>query len=380
MRIGIIAGEYPPMQGGVGAYTAVLARHLAATGHEIHLFSTQDARSDEFPLTNTLIRWDYHSLSAIRAWSQETKLDILNLQFQTAAFGMSPFIHFLPDFVRDIPLVTTFHDLRFPYLFPKAGPLRDWIVMHLAKTSAGVIVTNHEDAARIDKLPCWRLIPIGSNILRELPSIFDTAAWRKRAGASEGDLLLAFFGLINRSKGLDTLLTSLAELRQNGIPVRLVIVGGVAGTSDATNTAYITEMERQISQLGLQDDVYRTGFLDDEIAVGSYLRASDAVVLPFTDGASFRRGSLMAAIHYFCPIITTVPNMQIPEFVDGENMLFVPPSDSYALTQAITRLHTNPALASKLRQGASQLAQHFNWSQIADDYTEFFQRVLGASA
>ena len=45
----------------------------------------------------------------------------MNIQYQTAAYGMSPFIHFLPDALRPIPVVTTFHDLRFPYLFPKAG-------------------------------------------------------------------------------------------------------------------------------------------------------------------------------------------------------------------------------------------------------------------
>ena len=376
MRIGIITGEYPPMQGGVGAYTAVLAEHLAASGHEIHLFSTNAAHSNEFPLTNTLTRWNYSSLGAITKWAKETKLDILNLQFQTAAFGMSPFIHFLPDYVRDTPLVTTFHDLRFPYLFPKAGPLRDWIIMHLARASAGVIVTNHEDAARVNNLPCWRLIPIGSNILRELPSDFDPAIWRKRAGASNGDLLLAFFGLINRSKGLDTLLSSLAELRANGAAARLVIVGGVTGTSDTTNAAYLSEIEQQIKQRGLEEYVHRTGFLDDEIAVGSYLCASDAVVLPFADGASFRRGSLMAAIHYGSVIVTTIPSVPIPEFVEGENMLFALPSNSHTLTHAIRQLHAEPTLATKLRQGALELAGRFDWSHIAADYIEFFQRVL----
>lgn len=380
MRIGIITGEYPPMQGGVGAYTAILARHLAASGHEIYIFSTQDARSDEFALTNSLAHWGYGSLRAVKEWANNVRPDILNLQFQTAAFSMSPYVHFLPDYVREIPLVTTFHDLRFPYLFPKAGPLRSWIVMHLARTSAGVIVTNHEDAARVKHLPCWRLIPIGSNILHDLPPNTDLALWRQRAGASAGDFLLAHFGLINHSKGLDTLLTSLANLRSEGIPARLVIVGGVPGTSDSTNAAYLGQIQSQIAKSGLDAYVHRTGFLDDEIAVGCYLRASDAVVLPFTDGASFRRGSLMAAIHYGCPIVTTTPRVPVPEFEDGGNMLCVPPSDSPALTQALRRIYSTPALADQLRQGASQLAVHFDWSHIAASYADFFQRVLGASA
>ncbi|MBU0702261.1 MAG: glycogen/starch synthase [Chloroflexi bacterium] len=41
MRIGLISGEYPPDQGGVGDFTRELARALADIGHEIHVIATQ---------------------------------------------------------------------------------------------------------------------------------------------------------------------------------------------------------------------------------------------------------------------------------------------------------------------------------------------------
>ena len=34
MKIGLITGEYPPQQGGVGDFTRELARALIAAGHE----------------------------------------------------------------------------------------------------------------------------------------------------------------------------------------------------------------------------------------------------------------------------------------------------------------------------------------------------------
>lgn len=374
MRIGMITGEYPPMQGGVGAYTAILARHLAANGQEVHLFSTQGTHSPDLPLTNTLQRWDHGSLKATAAWASTTQPDVVSLQFQTAAFGMSPWIHFLPDYLRRLPVITTFHDLRFPYLFPKAGPLRDWIVMHLARASAGVIVTNHEDAARVQGLTHTRLIPIGSNILDTLPADYDPLQWRQRAGASADDFLLAFFGFINSSKGLDTLIHSLVELRSAGLPARLVIIGSL-GTSDPTNAAYAQTIHGLIDQLELRPYVHQTGFLEDESEVGSYLKASDAVVLPFQDGASFRRGSLMAAIRYACPIVTTLPRVHVPEFVHGNNMLFVPPDESSALTQTLQQLYHTPAVQQQLHSGAARLAAHFDWQRIAADYIDFFTRV-----
>lgn len=374
MRVGIITGEYPPMQGGVGAYTEILAQQLQQYGLEVSLFSTLNARSEILPLTNTLAEWNFASLNAIRTWARTTRLDVINLQFQTAAFGMSPWIHFLPDFVRNIPLVTTFHDLRFPYLFPKAGPLRDWVVMHLARRSGGVIVTNHEDQARLQHLPHVTLIPIGSNILSA--PVVDTDL-REHTGAAKDDLLLAYFGLLNRSKGVETLLGSLFRLRQSGIPARLVIIGGVTGTSDPTNAAYRKLIETQIAQLNLTDSIHWTGFLKDDAEVGAYLKTSDVVVLPYVDGASFRRGSLMAAVHYGCPIVTTAPRVPVPEFVHGENMLLIPPTDIEALASVLKKLYTSPELRDHLRQGAAQLAARFDWQQIAEGYRRVFEQVVG---
>ena len=150
MRIGLISGEFAPMPGGVGDFTRILAERLRASGHEVHVLTRDGCHSDELPL-HTVTGWGPSSVASIRRWAEREQLDILNLQFQTAAFDMSPVVHFLPS-ALDQPFVTTFHDLRHPYLFPKAGPLRDWIVMQLAECSDGVIATNDEDAASLSHL------------------------------------------------------------------------------------------------------------------------------------------------------------------------------------------------------------------------------------
>ncbi|MBK9234160.1 MAG: hypothetical protein IPO15_25800 [Anaerolineae bacterium] len=55
---------------------------------------------------------------------------VVLIQYQTAAFGLHPAVNLLPGWLRlrlgrrRPRLITTFHDLKFPYLFPKAGPLR----------------------------------------------------------------------------------------------------------------------------------------------------------------------------------------------------------------------------------------------------------------
>jgi glycosyltransferase involved in cell wall biosynthesis len=377
MRIGIITGEYPPMQGGVGAYTSILAAELARQGQAISILSSKAARNSnpEIALSNCIEQWSFGSLNQIRDWAAEQRLDMVNIQFQTAAFGMSPWIHLLPDVLRSVPVVTTFHDLRFPYLFPKAGKLRQWMVMHLAKASDGVILTNHEDYAQISAAYQKALIPIGSNMLKPLPNDFDPAHWRAQAGAQPDDFVMAYFGLINRSKGLETLLESLGSLREAGIPARLVMVGGGIGTSDPTNKIFTEEIQRLTDKLDLREHIHFTAYLDEDATVGAYLAASDVVALPFLDGASYRRGSLMAAIHYGRAIVTTMPTVEIPLFRDHENMLLVPPSDSEALTSSLRNLYQSTELRNRLREGARALSQEFDWSQIANAYSRFFQQV-----
>lgn len=377
MRIGIVTGEYPPMVGGVGAYSHILAKQLILQGHSVSIFSSAGAESQDaaIKVSNKANRWGMGSLNAIRKWAVAQRLEIINLQFQTAAYDMSPWIHFLPDVTGKIPVVTTFHDLRYPYLFPKAGRLRDWIVMRLARASAGVIVTNHEDQMQLREVGNIRLIPIGSNILTTLPSSYDAQYWREKAGAQGGDFLLGYFGLLNRSKGLENLLRSMAGLRSTGVPARLVMIGGGSGASDPTNTAFMDELYRQIDELNLSPFVQETGYVDDE-AVGAYLSACDVVVLPFTDGASYRRGSLMAAIHYGCAICTTTPRVSIPAFRDGENMLLVKAEDIPTLETGIRQLYESRELRERLKKGALELAHKFEWSGIAQATANFFRQVI----
>lgn len=367
------------MRGGVGAYTQILARELVRQGQEIFIFSSSTAQNQDpaIHLTNEVSHWGPGSLHFVNQWAKKERLDLINLQFQTAAYAMSPWVHFLPDAIQSAPIITTFHDLRFPYLFPKAGPLRDWIVMRLARRSAGVIVTNHEDAEKVSALPHVKLIPIGSNILTALPPDFDPIPWRKKAGAHEGDFLIAYFGLLNRSKGIETLLQSLHDLRTAGIPARVVMIGDTAGTSDPTNAAYAAEVMNRIHMFNLEAFINHTGFVDDQ-SVGSYLTASDVVVLPFLDGASYRRGSLMAAIQYGCAIITTTPQIHVAAFQNHENMMLVPPGDTKSLTSAIHELYDSAELRLCLRAGAAKLAANFDWKNIATDTIEFFQHVMGA--
>jgi glycosyltransferase involved in cell wall biosynthesis len=379
MHIGFVTGEYPPMEGGVGAYTRELARALVARGHQVSVFTRAAAAQANEPDIQIAAQiaghWGWKTSKAVQAWVKVRKPDIINIQFQTAAYDMHPAIHWLPSGIKRPPVVVTFHDLRVPYLFPRAGSVREWIVRKLAHDANGVISTDRADLRKIRD--GWQInravwIPIGSNVRPSLPAEYERSQWRATLGIQPDDLLVSYFGFLNESKGGLVLVEALGILRDMGIPASLLMVGGRAGDSDPSNLAYAERVDALIDSLNLAAYVHWTGFIDDS-TVSGHLLASDITALPYLDGVSLRRGTLMAALAHGRAVVTTTAQSEIPELATALEM--VPPGDPYALASAIVDVWKSPARRTAMEQHALEAARSFDWDSIATRTLEFFQAL-----
>ncbi|MBL8056681.1 MAG: glycosyltransferase family 4 protein [Anaerolineales bacterium] len=370
MRLGIVTGEFPPLAGGVGDYSQQLAQALAAQDVDVHVLT--DARcaaggaaAAGYTLHPVVRRWSFPALGQIRSLARALRLDWLNIQYQAAAYGLGAPIHFLPD-VAGVPSIVTFHDLRIPYLFPKAGRLRPWAVSHLARAARGAVATDAADEAELRRRGVGQVtrIPIGSNIAPAPPADYDRAAWRARWGVQPADFLLGYFGFLNHSKGGDTLIRALAALAERKTRVKLILIGGEAGASDPSDAAFAAQLERLISRHGLEHRILRTGFVAAP-EVSAHLLACDALALPYRDGVSLRRGSLMAALAHGCAVISTTPAAPLPELRDGENVRLVPADSPETLVLAVSELLNAPALRARLGLAAQATAAQFRWDGLA---------------
>jgi len=439
MRVLFITGEFPPMQGGVGDCTNEIALALTQRGVDVavltSLLPTSALRPPSAVTILPLIKtWNWSALSQIRKTISKVRPDIVHIQYQTGAFGMQPMINFLPRFVPRAPLTprpplpkgegertaqlsnvrpsslprpllpkgeggrvaVTFHDLLPAYLFPKAGPLRDWVTFQLARGTDAVVATNSADYARLRENVCglkkWlKLIPIGSNIAPTTPPPdFNRLKLRDQLGVRDDETLLVYFGFLNASKGAETLIHALYNLPQ----AKLLFLGGQTGASDVNNVAYLEHVKQEIRDWGLEQRVLWTDFLPAE-QVSAHFYASDVCVLPYCDGASFRRGSFMAALAHGIPIVTTHPqasavtpltvqderfefsdDLNLPALRDGDNVLLVPPDDPDAIVLAVTRVRTSPGLAALLSGNARSAARAFSWNKIADEHVELYERMM----
>jgi len=402
----LLSAEYPPQPGGVGDYTACLAQALTTQGvggvRVITGITTEtkekaaqaEANPVEVFMVNRVISpgWNWAALGQLVRQLQIHPAEVVVIQYQTGAYQMHPAINFLPLYLgwrmgANRPrVVTTFHDLLVPYLFPKAGPIRRWVNQLLLCSSDHAVVTNAEDyqkalewGAKPQKVS---LIPIGSNI--PVAYSLETKAKiradvRQSWGLAENDFAVGYFGLLNRSKGVDTLLEALAELRAGpqGQKWRLVIIGGEVGQSDATNRAYARELDALTTRLKLEDAIIRPGHLLPQ-ATSQAFAGLDAMALPFRDGASFRRGSLLAPLAHGVPVVTTQSTLKVnqkslPNFPNwpgqlqlfqGESVLYTDAENSRALAQALRQLHDDPALCAALSKKVLELSQYFSWKAI----------------
>ncbi len=419
LRVTFLTGEYPPMQGGVADHTAYLAQHLASLNVESSILISRhwqerggdEARTRGRNLTSpsprvfaSLPNWGWRCWPGVANFLKVHQPNVLHIQYQAAAFDLGGWVNWLPWYLKkrgvSTRLVTTFHDLRIPYIFPKAGSFRWRSILALARHSDAVICTNREDLNQlaiineqlsianpqsfdytqdkspISSAPLLTLIPLGSNVEPQPPPDFERAAWRKKYEANADTLLLAYFGFLNESKGGEELIEALALLRQQGFDAHLLLIGGEVGHADPTNAAYAQRVQALIDHHHLTDFVHRTGYTNLP-EVSANLLAADAVVMPYRDGVSFRRTTLIAALRHGCPMVSTTATdpSTIPEIHPGENMLLAPPRDATALAQAIASLASDTALRQKLAVGSKQLGDLFEWDKIAGATAELYRRL-----
>jgi len=382
LNICIISGAFPPCRDGIGDYTARLIGGLRKENVRVSLITSKEEQILKYLKENNIEnvfpiikRWNIFAVFSILEFAAEGKFDIIHLQFPSSRYRRTFFLCFLPVllglFLRK-KTVVTLHEFSISYPINK---LRQII---LGLGSSKVVLTDNNE---IEKFPAFFIagkrkicfIPIGSNIDIYKADSEEKEEFFKKTGLSKQAKIIAFFGFIHSNKGLDCLLKAVKKVEACGISVQLLIMSQL----DFETNAYHARIKKLIGTLELDKTVFITGYLSPE-EVSKFLSFSDICALPFNDGATLRRGTLMAALSHGKAVISThAGGNDSLQLIDRKNILLVPSGNAQALAEAIKTICTDDNLRRKIEEGAFCLSKDFSWDKIACMHKELYSRLAG---
>lgn len=180
-----------------------------------------------------------------------------------------------------------------------------------------------------------------------VPNIVDSPTIQERK-CNDGKKHILYLGLITKAKGIFDLIDTIYEHKEDLKGNIVLHVGGNGETET---------LKKKIGNYSLQNIVIFEGWVSGEKKV-QLLNNADVFILPsYTEGLPI---SILEAMSYSLPVIST-PVGGIPEVVrDGENGFLIKPGDKDALFNAIVRLTNDEELREKMGNiSYSKVQPHF---------------------
>jgi glycosyltransferase involved in cell wall biosynthesis len=368
----IVTGEYPPTIGGVADHSRLLARELAARGADVHVWCPGrqgGSVEDRVAVHRVAGTWSRRDCSRVEPLVREVPGTML-LQWVPHAYGRKSLNLQFCLWVRGIArrglrVEVLVHE---PFLAFGEG---SWKQEVAAAVHRAMVVALFQAASRIwvtipaweERIRPWLLgravpvawLPVPSNIC-PVDAPAEVARIRARALGS-APLLVGHFGTFGRATD-EPLLGALARVLRTGSDVAVLLIGRDGEAFRARLCA---------REPGGAARVHATGALDEQ-GVSRALQACDVMIQPYIDGASSRRGTLMAALGHGLPTVTTTGRLSEPLWAHehGRSIITVPAGDYEGLGDAVLSLGRDPAQRARVGRAARALYdEHFTIELMA---------------
>lgn len=299
--------------------------------------------------------------------------DICVLQHEFGIFGGESGVYVLSLLHKlQIPFIVTFHTiLKTPSYLQKS------ILQEIASRAAGVVVMSRKAVAFLENIYA---IPVDKIHLIEhgVPDIpTDNIPSHRNLLAPYRDRKILFtFGLMNRNKGVETVIKALPSVIAKHPEVVYLILGnthpGVVRNSGEEYRDYLTDL---IKQLGIENHVHFINQFVTEKELAHYLSRIDIYITPYLNKAQITSGTLSYAVGAGAAVLST-PYWHAKELLsEGRGLLF-DFKNHVQLAEKINLLLDNPEQADELRKNAAFYGQKTRWSQMGKRYVNLFNTVL----
>lgn len=203
------------------------------------------------------------------------------------------------------------------------------------------------------------VIPNGID-LSEYPNLPSKGAFKKKFSIEDDEKILLYLGRINESKGLDLLAHAFKIVSRDLSNVRLVLVGPDDG--------YAATFTRLISDLGIEEKVLLTGFVDERSKLAA-LAESDVFVTPRFYGFPV---TFLEACLARCPIVTISNELGWIH----DNVGYVVENSPTALAKAISNILQDEQVHRRFRNNCRHIIKNFDISTIASRLENTYKSVV----
>jgi glycosyltransferase involved in cell wall biosynthesis len=334
LRVGFIVGDDHTLHCGVKDYARRLADSLAELDVHAEVWAPRD--------------WSVSSVVELRRKLRASNLDILHVQYPSIGFRSSLVPHLFNLMGVAKASIVTLHEFS---ALPRAQ--RFYTQLFRCTTSRLIFPSRYERLlynCRLGDMGVPQVVvPIGSNV----PSA-------SVVGARNHTVL--YFGQIRPNKGLEAFLELAKQSIASKRPFNFKVLGSVPGAHKgymrSLRSAALPAMEWALDL--------------SSAAVAETLAASFAAYLPFPDGASARRGSLLAALANGLPVISTLGDATPPEL----RKVLIPTLTPAEALLALDELHDDPERSRNLGVASRIYAQKYRWSSIANQHRNIYRELV----
>ncbi len=373
MKIGITCY---PVYGGSGVVATELGKALAARGHQIHFIAyslpfrlahvTENIYFHEVSVnTYPLFEYPPYSLALTSKMVDVVKyeqLDLLHVHYAIPHATSAVLARqILQQQGLTVPVVTTLHgtDITIVGQDPSFAP----VVTYSINESDGVTAVS--DFLRRETFDHFDV----NNDIEVIPNFIDTERFHrlnkehfKRALCPNGEKVMVHVSNFRPVKNATHVVQVFHRLRQDGLPVKLLLVG------DGPDRAASEHLARE---LGVYDDIR---FLGKQEPVEEILSIADVFMMP-SGSESFGLAALEAMA---CGVPAICSNIGgLPELLgDSEGGCLCPLDDIDAFTECARRILTDDDLQAHMAEAARRrVVENFDVDQIIPRYEAYYERV-----